>query len=90
MQVVEKLHEGLSRAFGVLVPASELGERLEARIARSGRPSASRLPAGQGPQPLRRIYGQGADGRSGGKDPLGDLAKDPWRNNQLRIAASPT
>ncbi len=32
MQIVEKSGEGLSRVYGVKVPASELGEKLEARI----------------------------------------------------------
>ena len=33
MQIVEKSGEGLSRVYGVTVPASELATRLEARIA---------------------------------------------------------
>src|ERR1700742_4667177 len=33
MQIVEKSGEGLSRVFGVTVPAATLSERLEARIA---------------------------------------------------------
>jgi len=33
MQIVEKSGEGLSRVFGVTVPASELATRLDARIA---------------------------------------------------------
>ena len=33
MQIVEKSGEGLSRVYGVTVPAADLTERLEARIA---------------------------------------------------------
>ena len=33
MQIIEKSGEGLSRIYGVRVPAKDLGERLEARIA---------------------------------------------------------
>jgi trigger factor len=33
MQIVEKSGEGLSRVYGVTVPAADLTEKLEARIA---------------------------------------------------------
>ena len=60
MQIVEKSGEGLSRVYGVTVPAKELGERLTARIAeitpqlniKGFRPG--KVPAAH----VRRLYGK--------------------------------
>jgi trigger factor len=60
MQIVEKSGEGLSRVYGVTVPASDLTERLEARIAeitptlniKGFRPG--KVP----PAHVRRLYGK--------------------------------
>ena len=61
MQIVEKSGEGLSRVYGVTVPAQDLTERLEARIAeispqlniKGFRPG--KVPAAH----VRRLYGKG-------------------------------
>lgn len=60
MQIVEKSGEGLSRVFGVTIPAADLTERLEARIAeitpqlniKGFRPG--KVP----PAHVRRLYGK--------------------------------
>jgi trigger factor len=61
MQVVEKSAEGLSRVWGVTIPAQDLAEKLEARIAeitptlriKGFRPG--KVP----PAHVRRLYGKG-------------------------------
>lgn len=90
MQVVEKLHEGLTRAFGVLVPASELGERLEARIAEIGPTlNLKGFRPGKVPQAhIRRIYGKALMGEVVEKT-LSETSQKVLEDNQLRIAAQP-
>jgi trigger factor len=61
MQIVEKSGEGLSRVYGITVPAGDLSERLEAKIAeispqlniKGFRPG--KVPAAH----VRRLYGKG-------------------------------
>jgi trigger factor len=61
MQIVEKSGEGLSRVYGVTVPAHDLTERLEARIAEIS-PQISLKgfrPGKVPPAHVRRMYGKG-------------------------------
>ncbi|OYW99725.1 MAG: trigger factor, partial [Caulobacter vibrioides] len=60
MQIVEKSGEGLSRVFGVTVPASELATRLEARIAEvAPQMNVKGFRPGKVPKAhVRRLYGK--------------------------------
>ena len=60
MQVTEKSGEGLSRVYGVLVPRTDLGQRLDARIAEIAPQLNLRgFRPGKVPQAhVRRIYGR--------------------------------
>ena len=60
MQVTEKSGEGLSRIYGVLVPRTDLGQRLEARIAEIAPQLNLRgfRPGKVPPAHVRRIYGK--------------------------------
>ena len=51
MQIVEKSGEGLSRVYGVTVPAADLTSKLEARIKETQ-------------TEVRRVFGDIVEGRS--------------------------
>ena len=60
MQIVEKSGEGLSRVFGVTIPAADLSQRLEARIAEIA-PTLNVKGFRPGKVPtahVRRLYGK--------------------------------
>ena len=61
MEVTEKSAEGLSRAFTVKVPASELDAKLNARLADiKGRVNLKGFRKGKAPLPfLKKMYGKG-------------------------------
>ncbi len=90
MEVVEKLNEGLSRSFGVRVPAADLGAALEARIAeilptlnlKGFRPG--KVPAAH----VRRLYGKGLMGELVEKT-LNETSQQVLADHRLRIAAQP-
>jgi trigger factor len=90
MEVVEKLNEGLSRSFGVRVPAADLGAALEARIAeilptlnlKGFRPG--KVPAAH----VRRLYGKGLMGELVEKT-LNETSQRVLADHRLRIAAQP-
>jgi trigger factor len=90
MQVVEKAAEGLSRSYGVTVPAAELGAALDARIAEI-------LPTlklkgfrpGKVPQAhVRRLYGKALMSEVVEKT-LSDTSQKVLSDTQLRIASRP-
>jgi trigger factor len=90
MQVVEKTAEGLSRSYGVTVPAAELGAALDARIAEI-------LPTlklkgfrpGKVPQAhVRRLYGKALMSEVVEKT-LSDTSQKVLNDSQLRIASRP-
>ena len=90
MQVVEKPGEGLSRSYGVTVPAAELGAALDARIAEI-------LPTlklkgfrpGKVPQAhVRRLYGKALMSEVIEKT-LSDTSQQVLADNQLRVASRP-
>jgi trigger factor len=90
MQVTEKPAEGLSRSYGVRVPATELGALLDARIAevtptlnlKGFRPG--RVPPGH----VRKIYGKALMGEVVEKT-LSETSQKVLEERHLRIAARP-
>ena len=90
MQVIEKSVEGLSRSYGVRVPAAELGAALDARIAeitptlnlKGFRPG--KVPAGH----VRRVYGKALMSEVLEKT-LNETSQQVLNDNHLRVAAQP-
>lgn len=90
MEVVEKLNEGLSRSYGVRVPAADLGAALDARIAeilptlnlKGFRPG--KVPAAH----VRRLYGKGLMGELVEKT-LNETSQQVLADHRLRVAAQP-
>jgi trigger factor len=90
MQIVEKSGEGLSRSYGVRVPASELGALLDARIAeitptlklKGFRPG--KVPPGH----VRRLYGKALMSEVVEKT-LSETTQKVLEDNKLRIASQP-
>ncbi len=90
MQIVEKSGEGLSRVYGVTVPAAELATRLEARIAevapqmnvKGFRPG--KVPAAH----VRRLYGKALMGEVV-EQALNETTQKVLDDNKLRPAGQP-
>jgi trigger factor len=90
MQIVEKSGEGLSRIYGVTVPAAELATRLEARIAevapqmnvKGFRPG--KVPAAH----VRRLYGKALMGEVV-EQALSETTQKVLDDNKLRPAGQP-
>ena len=90
MQVVEKSGEGLSRSYGVSVPAAELGAALDARIAellptlqlKGFRPG--KVPKAH----VKKLYGKALMGEVIEKT-INETSQQVLTDNQLRIASSP-
>ena len=90
MQVVEKSDGGLSRVYGVNVPAADLGAKLDARI----KEMLPRLnlkgfrPGKVPPAHIKRIYGRSIMGEVV-EQTLTETAQQVVNDHQLRIAAQP-
>jgi trigger factor len=90
MQIVEKSGEGLSRVYGVTVPAADLTEKLEARIAeitptlniKGFRPG--KVP----PAHVRRLYGKALMGEVV-EQTLSETTQKVIADNNLRPAGEP-
>jgi trigger factor len=90
MQIVEKSGEGLSRVYGVTVPAADLSEKLEAKIAeiaprlnlKGFRPG--KVPAGH----VRRLYGKSLMGEVV-QATLDEATQKTLNDNKLRPATQP-
>jgi trigger factor len=90
MQVVEKSGEGLSRVWGVTVPAKDLAEKLEARIAeitptlriKGFRPG--KVPTAH----VRRLYGKGLMGEVV-EQTLSETTQKVLEDNKVRPASEP-
>src|SRR5215218_11294898 len=89
-QVVEKSGEGLSRVYGVTVPAKDLTDRLEARIAeitptlniKGFRPG--KVPTAH----VRRLYGKALMGEVL-EQTLSETTQKVLTDNNLRPAGEP-
>ncbi len=90
MQVVEKPGEGLSRSYGVTVPAAELGAALDARIAEiTPTMKLKGFRPGKVPQAhVRRLYGKALMSEVVEKT-INESSQKVLADNQLRIAAQP-
>ena len=90
MQIVEKSNEGLSRVFGVTVPAADLNEALDARIAevtptlniKGFRPG--KVPTAH----VRRLYGKALMSEVIEKT-LNETTQKVLEDNKLRPAGEP-
>ncbi|MDB5446075.1 MAG: tig [Phenylobacterium sp.] len=90
MQIIEKSGEGLSRVYGVTVPAADLTEKLEARIAeitptlniKGFRPG--KVP----PAHVRRLYGKALMGEVV-EQTLSETTQKLIADNKLRPAGEP-
>jgi trigger factor len=90
MQIVEKSGQGLSRVYGVKVPATELGKRLDARIAEIAPQLNLRgFRPGKVPQAhVRRLYGKSLMGEVI-EQTLSETSQKVLDDNRLRVAAQP-
>lgn len=90
VQIVEKTGEGLSRVYGVTVPASELAEKVNAKIAeisptlnlKGFRPG--KAPAGH----IRKMYGKSIMGEVL-EQTLSEATQKVMADNNLRPAGQP-
>jgi trigger factor len=90
MQIIDNSSEGLSRSYGVRVPAAELGALLEARIAeltptlrlKGFRPG--KVPPGH----VRRLYGKALMSEVVEKT-ISETSQKVLEDNKLRVAARP-
>lgn len=90
MQIVEKSVEGLSRTFGVTVPAADLSERLEARIAEIS-PTLNIKgfrPGKVPPAHVRRMFGKALMGEVV-EQTINETTQKVMEDNKLRPAGDP-
>jgi trigger factor len=90
MQIVEKSGEGLSRVFGVTVPAADLSQRLEARIAEIA-PTLNVKGFRPGKVPtahVKRLYGRALMGEVV-EQTLSETTQKVLEDNKVRPASEP-
>ncbi|MGI8839825.1 MAG: trigger factor [Caulobacteraceae bacterium] len=90
MQVVDKSGEGLSRSYGVRVPAAELGALLDARIAEVAPTLKLKgfRPGHVPPGHVRRLYGKALMSEVVEKA-LGETSQKVLEDHKLRVASRP-
>ena len=90
MQVTETLNQSLSRSYSVRVPASELGAKLEARIAEisPNRRLKGFRPGKVPPGHVRKIYGKALMSEVV-EQTLNETSQKVLDDNQLRVATQP-
>jgi trigger factor len=90
MQIVEKSGEGLSRVFGVTVPAADLTQRLEQRIAEIA-PTLNVKgfrPGKVPPAHVKRLYGRALMGEVV-EQTLSETTQKVFEDNKVRPASEP-
>jgi len=90
MQIVEKSGEGLSRVFGVTVPAADLSQKLEARIAEIA-PTLNVKGFRPGKVPtahVKRLYGRALMGEVV-EQTLSETTQKVLEDNKVRPASEP-
>src|SRR3990167_5432261 len=90
MQIVEKSGEGLSRVYGVTVPADELSKRLDARIAEIA-PQMNLKGFRKGKVPaahVRRVHGKALMAEVI-EQTLNETTQKVLDDNKLRPASQP-
>jgi trigger factor len=90
MQIVEKSGGGLSRVYGVKVPATELGKKLDARIAEiAPRLNLKGFRPGKVPQAhVRKLYGKSLMSEVI-EQTLSESSQKVLEDNNLRVASQP-
>lgn len=90
IQIIEKSGQGLSRVYGVKVPATELGEKLDARIAEiAPQLRIKGFRPGKVPQAhVRRLYGKSLMGEVI-EQTLSESSQKVLDDNNLRAASQP-
>ena len=90
MQVIDKSGQGLSRSYGVRVPAAELGALLDARIAEIAPTLKLKgfRPGHVPPGHVRRLYGKALMSEVVEKT-LGETSQKVLEDNKLRVASRP-
>ena len=90
LQIVEKSGEGLSRVYGVTVPAADLAEKLEARIAELTPQMRIKgfRPGKVPPQHVRRMYGKELMSEVV-QQALSESSQKVLEDNNLRPAGEP-
>src|SRR5271156_5932064 len=90
MQIVEKSGDGLSRVYGVKVPATELGEKLNRRIAEiAPQLNLKGFRPGKVPQAhVRRLYGKSLMSEVI-EQTLNETSQKVLDDNNLRVATQP-
>jgi trigger factor len=90
LQIVEKSGEGLSRVYGVTVPAADLAEKLEARIAELTPQMKIKgfRPGKVPPQHVRRMYGKELMSEVV-QQALSESSQKVLEDNNLRPAGEP-
>jgi len=90
MQIVDKSGEGLSRVFGVTIPAADLSQRLEARIAEIA-PTLNVKgfrPGKVPPAHVKRLYGRALMGEVV-EQTLSETTQKVLEDNKVRPASEP-
>lgn len=90
MQITETRNESLSRSYSVVVPAAELGAKLEARITEIG-PTLNLKGFRPGKAPashVRRMYGKALMSEVVEKT-LNETSQQVLEDNKLRVASQP-
>ncbi|MGZ8363787.1 MAG: trigger factor [Caulobacteraceae bacterium] len=90
MQIVEKSGDGLSKVFGVRVPAKDLSDKLEARIAEMAPQMNVKgfRPGKVPPAHVRRLYGKGIMGEVV-QQTLDEATQKALDDNNIRPAGQP-